>query len=116
MALILCSSYEPRRSGTEYQPQTRLSGVDMIGPRKKMQGLRPRKKMQGLRFARQESGLFDRFEERHTEMASPNQEVQSALLESGLLVEATYECFTFDAVNAETRRVMWVARKPGAAL
>ncbi len=79
---------------SHYQPQTRFSTVDIAG------------------FVRQESGLYRRFDEQHTEIAHENQEVHDALTESGLDVEAMYKCFLFDPVDQDTHRIMWVARKP----
>jgi SAM-dependent methyltransferase len=88
LSLILRSSYEP---------QTRLSGVDIIG------------------FVREADGRYARFDEQHIEVAYEDADVSAALESAGLAVEAAYSCFGFDPVDAETRRVMWVARKPGGA-
>ncbi len=79
---------------SHYQPQTRFSTVDIVG------------------FVRQENGLYRRFDEHHTEIAHENQEVLDALTSAGLNVEAMYTCFLFDPVDQDTRRIMWVARKP----
>jgi ubiquinone/menaquinone biosynthesis C-methylase UbiE len=87
MAVILCSQYEP---------QTRFSTVDIVG------------------FVREENDLYRRFDEHHTEIAYENREVHDALTTAGLEVEALYKCFLFDPVDQETRRIMWVARKPEA--
>jgi len=86
LALILCSGYEA---------ETRLSTVHIVG------------------FVRQEDGLYSRFEEHHTEVAYEQEEVHTTLEKAGLRVEALYECFLFKPPDAETRRIMWVARKPG---
>ena len=85
MVVIMRSSYEPR---------TRFSTVDILG------------------FVRQEDGLYTRFDEHHAEIAHEDSEVHGALAEAGLHVEAAYKCFHLDPVDAETRRIMWVARKP----
>jgi len=88
LALIL-------RSG--YDDATRLSTVHIVG------------------FVRQENGLYSRFDEHHTEIAYEKGEVRTALEAAGLHVESAYECFGFDPPRDKTRRIMWVARKPGAA-
>lgn len=85
MALILRSAYEPK---------TRLSTVHIVG------------------FVRQEDGLYSRFDEHHAEIAYEDDELRTALERAGLQVEASYKCFLFEPPDAETRRVMWVARKP----
>lgn len=65
-------------------------------------------------FLRQANGLYERFDEHHTEVAHEKHEVEEALVEAGLQVEAAYTCFDFAPVDASTRRIMWVARKPKA--
>lgn len=85
MALILRSGYEPK---------TRLSTVHIVG------------------FVRQEDGLYSRFDEHHAEIAYEDDELRTALERAGLQLEASYKCFLFEPPDAETRRVMWVARKP----
>jgi len=87
MALVLRSGYEPN-SG--------LSTVDIVG------------------FVRQEGDLYARFDEHHSEVAYDNAQVHSALEAVGLEVEAAYKCFQFDPLDKDTRRIMWVARKPMA--
>lgn len=88
LALILASGYEP---------QTHLSSVEIVG------------------FVRKEDGRYERFAEHHTEMAYSEEEIRLAFAAAGLQVEAAYTCFGLDAPAAETRRIMWVARKPGDA-
>jgi ubiquinone/menaquinone biosynthesis C-methylase UbiE len=78
---------------SDYQPQTRLSTVHLVG------------------FVRQDNGLYTRFDEMHTEVAYAQEDVQTALEAAGLSLEAAYDCFSFDQVDSETRRIMWVARK-----
>lgn len=63
-------------------------------------------------FVRQSNGLYTRFDELHTEAAYSDHDVHAALAAAGLIVEAAYECFGFDIPDAQTRRGMWVARKP----
>jgi len=83
------------RSG--YDGATRLSTVHIVG------------------FLRQENGTYSRFDEHHTEIAYEEGEVRSALEAADLHVEAAYECFSFDLAREKTRRIMWIARKPGVA-
>lgn len=88
LALVMDSGYEPK---------TGLSTVHIVG------------------FVRQANGLYDRFDEHHTEIAYENDAVGSALRETGLHVQAIYECFGFDSPDEETRRIMWIARKEAVA-
>lgn len=85
IAIVMVSSYEP---------ETGLSTVDVVG------------------FVRRENGLYERFQERHVEAAYEKEQVEVALEAAGLHVEAAYECFGFDPPDEETRRILWVARKP----
>jgi hypothetical protein len=85
LALVLRSGYEP---------QTRLSTVHIVG------------------FVRQADGRYSRFDEHHAEIAYEEEEVRAALEAAGLQAEASYKCFLFEPPDAETRRIMWVARKP----
>ena len=86
LALVLRSGYEP---------ETRLSTVHIVG------------------FVRQQDGHYSRFDEHHAEIAYQEDEVHAVLEASGLQAEASYKCFLFEPPDAETRRIMWVARKPG---
>lgn len=85
LALVLRSGFEP---------ETRLSTVHIVG------------------FVRHEDGRYSRFDEHHTEIAYEDEQVRAALQAAGLQTEASYECFLLEPPDAETRRVMWVARKP----
>ena len=85
MTLILRSRYEDA---------TGLSTVHVVG------------------FLRQANGLYARFDEHHTEVAHEKHVVQEALEEAGFQIEAAYTCFDFKPLDASTRRIMWVARKP----
>jgi len=76
-----------------YEPHTGLSTVHIVG------------------FSRQANGLYERFDEHHTQVAYENDEVRSALEGAGLRVEAAYECFGWDPPDTDTHRIMWVARK-----
>jgi len=84
LAIVMDSSHEP---------ETGLSTVHIVG------------------FVQQANGLYDRFEEHHTEAAYENKVIRSALEGADLHVEAVFECFSLDAPDEQTRRVMWVARK-----
>jgi hypothetical protein len=86
LALILASGYDP---------QTHFSTVHIVG------------------FVREENGRYKRFDEHHAEMAYENEQIRKTLTAAGLQVEAAYQCFSFDPPVADTRRIMWVARKPG---
>jgi hypothetical protein len=85
MALILRSGYEV---------DTRLSTVHIVG------------------FTKRPDGMYERFDEHHTEIAYEPDQVRAALEDAGLRLEAAYECFLLSAPNARSRRIMWVARKP----
>ena len=85
LAVIMKSSFEP---------QSGISGVDLVG------------------FIRQDGGLYERFDEHHAEVAYEQAEVEAAFADAGLTYEAAYSCFQLQAVTPETRRIMWVARKP----
>jgi SAM-dependent methyltransferase len=85
MALIM-------RSGFELD--TGKSTVDVVG------------------FVRREDSLYERFDEHHVEVAHESDQVEQALTEASLRVEAVYSCFSFDEIDERTRRIMWVARRP----
>ncbi len=87
IALIMHSGYEP---------ESGLSTVHIVG------------------FVRQENGLYARFDEEHAEIAYANEEVRTGLEAAGLQVESVYECFSFDPPDAQTRRIMWAARRGGS--
>lgn len=88
MSLILRSGYEA---------DTGLSTVHIVG------------------FVEGPDGLYSRFDEYHTEISYEAGQVRAALESAGLPVEAYYECFLFSAPSPRSRRIMWAARKPGAA-
>jgi SAM-dependent methyltransferase len=81
---------------SEYDPQTRIGTVHLVG------------------FEQLADGLYSRFDEEHAEIAYLDSATQAALEGAGLRVEAAYQCFGFAPPDAETRRILWVARKPGA--
>lgn len=56
---------------------------------------------------------YTRFDETHIERAYPEEQVAALLEASGLRVEATYDCFTFQPVYAQSQRIAWVARRTG---
>jgi len=86
MSLILSSGYEHG---------TGLSTVHIVG------------------FIQKPDGSYSRFDEHHTEIAHDSEQVKAVLESAGLQPEASYECFQFVAPGPRTRRIMWVARKPG---
>jgi SAM-dependent methyltransferase len=61
-------------------------------------------------FVRQ-GELFRRFQETHTEQAYSRAAVTGALNDSGFEVMASYACFTFEAADDDSPRILWVARK-----
>ena len=79
-----------------YEAPTGLSTVHIIG------------------FVRKPDGQYSRFDEHHTEVAYEAERVTTSLESAGLQVEAAYDCFEISAPSARSRRIMWVARKPGA--
>jgi SAM-dependent methyltransferase len=81
---------------SEYDPQTRIGTVHLVG------------------FEQQADVLYSRFDEEHAEIAYSDSATQAALEGAGLRVEAAYQCFGFAPPDAETRRILWVARKPEA--
>ncbi len=56
---------------------------------------------------------YTRFDETHVERAYPEEQVGTLLEASGLRVEATYDCFTFQPVYTQSQRIAWVARRTG---
>ena len=63
-------------------------------------------------FAGDDEHGYDRFDETHIERAYPEDVVGQLLAEAGLVVEASYDCFTFQPVQERTQRIAWIARKP----
>lgn len=55
---------------------------------------------------------FVRFDELHVERAYAATDVAALIEQVGLELEAVYECFTFQAVHAQTQRIAWLARRP----
>lgn len=55
--------------------------------------------------------LYERFQETHTEQAYSRAEVTATLEAGGFDIAASYACFTFDAADDESARILWVARK-----
>ena len=66
-------------------------------------------------FVRQ-GELYKRFREAHTERAYSRAQVAAALQSSGFDVAASYACFTFDAADDDSPRILWVARKATEAM
>lgn len=55
---------------------------------------------------------YVRFDEEHIERAYPPAQITALLTAAGLVVEATYDSFSFNPPDAKTQRIVWVARKP----
>ncbi|GAB4197144.1 MAG: class I SAM-dependent methyltransferase [Roseiflexaceae bacterium] len=64
-------------------------------------------------FAGDDKHGYTRFDETHIERAYPEEQVSALLEASGLHVEATYDCFTFQPVYTQSQRIAWVARRTG---
>jgi SAM-dependent methyltransferase len=63
-------------------------------------------------FAGDDQRGYTRFDEVHIERAYPDEQVRDLLEQSGLAVEAAYDCFTFQPVYPQSQRIAWVARRP----
>ena len=61
---------------------------------------------------KREGELYRKIVEQHTEQAYPPEHVATLLTDVGLQFEAQYACFSFDAPNRTTPRIVFVARKP----
>lgn len=64
-------------------------------------------------FAGDDTQGYQRFDEVHVECAYAPATIAALLEAAGLVVEAYYDCFTFQATNERTQRIAWIARKPG---
>jgi SAM-dependent methyltransferase len=60
-----------------------------------------------------ESGDEQPLREVHVERAHAPEVVEQLLRDAGLITEAVYDCFTFQAPEARSLRQFWVVRKPG---
>ena len=56
---------------------------------------------------------FRRYEETHFQKAYSLEEVQRALLEAGMAVEACYDAFTHEPPRKDSERVYVIAREQG---
>ena len=63
-------------------------------------------------FSGDDAQGYVRFDETHVERAYPPELVAELLAQAGLLVEAAYDCFTFQPLSERTQRIAWVVRKP----
>jgi SAM-dependent methyltransferase len=63
-------------------------------------------------FAGDDAGGYRRFDETHIERAYEPQIVAALLARAGLVLEAAYDCFTFQPMHDLSQRIAWVARKP----
>ncbi|MEN6480231.1 MAG: class I SAM-dependent methyltransferase [Anaerolineales bacterium] len=62
-------------------------------------------------FERDEAtGLYRKGSEEHTEQAYPPEHVSTLLVDAGLDVLATYDCFSLRKPDIESARILWVAR------
>ncbi len=64
-------------------------------------------------FLRQESGLYEKYEETHYQRAYEIGEIEDALARAGLKLEAVFDAFTQDAPRPDSERVYFVARECG---
>ena len=64
-------------------------------------------------FLRQESGLYEKYEETHYQRAYEIGEIKAALARAGLKLEAVFDAFTQDAPRPDSERVYFVARECG---
>jgi predicted TPR repeat methyltransferase len=55
---------------------------------------------------------YERIDELHRERAYDDDVVRRLITTAGLVVEATYDSFTFEAPAATTQRIFYLARKP----
>lgn len=55
---------------------------------------------------------YRRFDETHIERGYPAERVAALLADAGLVLEAAYDCFTFQPMHDRTQRIAWIARKP----
>ena len=62
-------------------------------------------------FIREESGLYEKYEETHYQRAYSLDTVCRLLQEAGLKLEAVYDAFTMDAPGKRSERVYVVARE-----
>ncbi|MDY3249839.1 MAG: methyltransferase domain-containing protein [Candidatus Choladocola sp.] len=62
-------------------------------------------------FIREESGLYEKYEETHYQRAYETEEICSLLEEAGLKVEAVYDAFSMDPPKPDSERVYIVARE-----
>ena len=63
-------------------------------------------------FSGDDAQGYQRFDETHIERAYAPDLVTELFMATGLLVEAIYDCFTFQALSERTQRIAWVLRKP----
>jgi SAM-dependent methyltransferase len=63
-------------------------------------------------FSGDDANGYRRFDETHIERAYDTEVVSDRLAAAGLVVEAAYDCFTFQPAYDRSQRIAWVARKP----
>lgn len=64
-------------------------------------------------FIRQESGLYEKYEETHYQRAYEIEEVRDALARAGMKLEAVFDAFSQDAPRRDSERLYFVARECG---
>ena len=62
-------------------------------------------------FIREDSGLYEKYEETHYQRAYETEEICSLLEEAGMKVEAVYDAFSMDPPKPDSERVYIVARE-----
>jgi SAM-dependent methyltransferase len=63
-------------------------------------------------FAGDDAQGYRRFDEIHVERGYRPEVVAALLADAGLVVEAAYDCFTFQPMHDLSQRIAWIARKP----
>ncbi len=66
-------------------------------------------------FADDDMQGFRRFDETHIERGYRPEVVATLLAQAGLVVEAAYDCFTFQPMHDLSQRIAWIARKPATS-
>ncbi len=64
-------------------------------------------------FIRQESSLYEKYEETHYQRAYEVEEVRDALARAGMKLEAVFDAFSQDAPRRDSERLYFVARECG---
>ena len=62
-------------------------------------------------FVKNEEGLYQRYDETHTEKAFTENEIKEALVSSGLKLIGEYGNLSFDVPAADEERIFYIAKK-----